>query len=114
MPAQKILAGRLSRDEMHARMFKATVYEIFRLGKEGTIMPYRWPDDTVFTRLDFNVEDGWCLTCGCKLTICDHRHRRLFTLNGPVHVVCKLAHCPHRVCPAHTQTLSPAAETALA
>src|SRR2546425_13177282 len=31
MPAQKILAGRLSRDEMHARMFKATVYEIFRL-----------------------------------------------------------------------------------
>ena len=47
-------------------------------------MPYRWPDDTVFTRLDFNVEDGWCLTCGCKLTICDHRHRRLFTLNGRV------------------------------
>jgi len=84
------------------------------LGKEGTIMPYRWPDDTVFTRLDFNVEDGWCRTCGCKLTVCDHRHRRLFTLNGPVHVVCKLAHCPHRVCPAHTQTFSPAAETALA
>jgi hypothetical protein len=83
-------------------------------GKEGTIMPYRWPDDTVFTRLDFNVEDGWCLTCGCKLTVCDHRHRRLFTLNGPVHVVCKLAHCPQRVCPAHTQTLSPAAETVLA
>jgi hypothetical protein len=27
----KILAVRLSRDEMHARMFKATVYEIFRL-----------------------------------------------------------------------------------
>ena len=33
MPAQKILAVRLSRDEMHARMFKATVYEIFRLGR---------------------------------------------------------------------------------
>jgi hypothetical protein len=27
----KILAVRLSRDEMHASMFKATVYEIFRL-----------------------------------------------------------------------------------
>src|SRR6476660_5702601 len=28
----KILEVRLPRDEMHARMFKATVYEIFRLG----------------------------------------------------------------------------------
>jgi len=77
-------------------------------------MPYRWSANTVFTRLDFNVEDGWCQTCGCKLTVCDHRHRRLFTLNGPVHVVCKLAHCPQRVCPAHTQTHSPEAETARA
>jgi catechol 2,3-dioxygenase-like lactoylglutathione lyase family enzyme len=32
MPEQKILAVRLSGDEMHARIFKATVYEIFRLG----------------------------------------------------------------------------------
>jgi len=31
----KILAVRLSRDEMHARMFKATVYEIFRLTGVG-------------------------------------------------------------------------------
>jgi hypothetical protein len=30
----KILAGRLSRDEMHARMCKATVYEIFRLAQD--------------------------------------------------------------------------------
>jgi hypothetical protein len=31
MPEPKILAVRLSGDEIHARMFKATVYEIFRL-----------------------------------------------------------------------------------
>jgi len=31
MLEQKILAVRLSGDEMHARIFKATVYEIFRL-----------------------------------------------------------------------------------
>jgi hypothetical protein len=82
-------------------------------GKEGTIMPYRWPEDTVFTRLDLQVEDRWCRTCGGRLTVCDHRHRRLFTLNGPVHVVCKLAHCPEQVCPAHLQTINPEAETAL-
>jgi hypothetical protein len=31
-----------------------------------------------------------------------------------LHVVCKLAHCPDQTCPAHTQTHSPEAETALA
>ena len=77
-------------------------------------MPYCWPDDTVFTRLELHVEDRRCHTCGGQLTVCDHRHRRLFTLTGPLHVVCKLAHCPDRTCPAHTQTHSPEAETALA
>ena len=77
-------------------------------------MPYRWPEDTVFTHLELHVEDRWCQTCGCRLTVCDHRHRRLFTLKGPLHVVCKLVHCPVRVCPAHTRTISPDAETALA
>jgi len=83
-------------------------------GKEGTTMPYRWPADMIFTRLDLTVEERWCQACGCRLTLCDHRHRRLFTLNGPLHVVCKLAHCPAAVCPAHTRTLSPESETALA
>jgi len=46
--------------------------------------------------------------------VCDHRHRRLCTLNGPVQAVWKRAHCPQRRCPAHTRTLSPEAETALA
>ena len=77
-------------------------------------MSYRWPADTIFTRLDFTVEERWCQTCGSRLTVCDHRQRRLFTLNGPVHVVCKLAHCPARACPAHPRTISPEAETALA
>jgi hypothetical protein len=83
-------------------------------GKKETAMPYCWPEDTVFTRLELHVEDRRCQTCGGPLTVCDHRHRRLFTLTGPLHVVCKLAHCPDRRCPAHTQTHSPEAETALA
>src|SRR5215471_8211448 len=77
-------------------------------------MAYRWPDDTVFTHLELHVEEQWCQTCGCRLRVCDHRHRRLFTLHGPLHVVCKLVHCPDRGCPAHPQTLSPEAETTIA
>jgi hypothetical protein len=26
--------------------------------------------------------------------ICDHRERRLHTLDGPVELICKLNHCP--------------------
>lgn len=77
-------------------------------------MPYRWPEDTEFTRIELTVEEQWCRTCGGALTICDHRHHRVFTLNGPLHLVCKLAHCPTHACPAHPQTLSPEAETAVA
>src|SRR5262247_1387974 len=77
-------------------------------------MAYRWPDETVFSRLALHVEEQWCQTCGGRLRVCDHRHRRVFTLHGPLQVVCKLVHCPERVCPAHPRTLSPEAETALA
>jgi len=83
------------------------------LAKEGIIMPYRWPEDTGFTRIELAVEERWCRTCGGALTTCDHRHHRVFTLNGPLHLVCKLAHCPTHACPAHPQTLSPEAETAI-
>ena len=77
-------------------------------------MSYHWPEETIFTRLELNVEDRWCQTCGCRLTVCDHRQRRLFTLQGAVHIVCKLVHCPERGCPAHPRTISPEAESALA
>jgi hypothetical protein len=83
------------------------------LVKEGIIMSYRWPEDTGFTRIELAVEERWCRMCGGALTTCDHRHHRVFTLNGPLHLVCKLAHCPTRACPAHPQTLSPEAETAI-
>src|SRR4051794_17746342 len=84
------------------------------LDKEGPIMPYCWPEDTRFTRIELVVEERWCRTCGGALTTCDHRHHRGFTLAGPRHLVCKLAHCPTRACPAHSQTISPEAETTIA
>ena len=39
--------------------------------------------------------------------ICDHRYRRIHTLEGPVQLVCKLNHCPDPDCPGHAQTKSP-------
>lgn len=73
-------------------------------------MRYRWPDETVFTQEILTVEQEACSACQRALTICDHRFHRIFTLNGPVEIVCKLAHCPDRDCPAHHHTFSPLAE----
>jgi len=46
--------------------------------------------------------------------ICDHRYRRIHTLDGPVQLVCKLNHCPDPACPGHAKTKSPELEITLA
>jgi hypothetical protein len=46
--------------------------------------------------------------------ICDHRHRHFFTLDCPVHLVCKLNHCPDPRCPGHSKTKSPEIESTIA
>lgn len=72
-----------------------------------------WPDDTVFHRLVLDVEQDRCALCGKPLHVCDHRFHRLHTLQGPVELVCRLAHCSDRACPVRSQTLSPEAELSL-
>src|SRR5207237_3066610 len=47
------------------------------------------------------------------LHICDHRFHRIHTLQGPVELVCRLAHCSDRICPLRCETLSPAAELSI-
>src|SRR3954453_52566 len=52
--------------------------------------------------------------CGRRMSICDHRYRRLHTLEGPVKLVCKLNHCPDPHCPGHSRTKSPEIEASIA
>src|SRR5262249_21491651 len=76
-------------------------------------MAYRWPDETVFSRLELHVEEQWCQTCGGRLRVCDHRHRRVFPLRAPPRAVVTWAHRPARAPPPPPRPLSPEAETAL-
>jgi hypothetical protein len=76
-------------------------------------MSPRWPDDTVFSRLVLDVESDQCELCGRPLHVCDHRFHRIHTLQGPLELVCRLAHCSDRACPERSQTISPAAELSL-
>jgi hypothetical protein len=77
-------------------------------------MPHPWPADTVFTRLELEPQNRHCPHCSGRLRLCDHRHRRLFTFDGPLHLVCKLAHCPDPLCPQHYRTVSPEDEGGIA
>jgi hypothetical protein len=77
-------------------------------------MAYRWPADTDFSLWELDVLDRNCPVCGRMMHICDHRHRRFHTLDGPVQLVCKLNHCPDPACPGHTKTKSPELEITLA
>jgi hypothetical protein len=76
-------------------------------------MGYRWPAEAAFTRRVLTVESEHCSQCGKRLHVCDHRLHRIHTFDGPVEIVCKLAHCPAADCPAHSHTLSPLAEAQL-
>jgi hypothetical protein len=73
-----------------------------------------WPEDTLFTRLELEPQDRACACCGRRMKLCDHRHRRFFSLQGPIHLVCKLAHCGDELCPGHHYTVSPEEEIGIA
>jgi hypothetical protein len=77
-------------------------------------MPHRWPHDTDFALWELDVLDRDCAFCGRRMYICDHRYRRVFTLDGPVQLVCKLNHCPDPRCPGHSKTKSPEIEATIA
>ena len=77
-------------------------------------MPHLWPAETDFATWELDVLDRDCPHCGRRMYICDHRHRHFFTLDGPVHLVCKLNHCPDPRCPGHSKTKSPEIEPTIA
>lgn len=76
-------------------------------------MRYPWPSQTPFQELTLVPEDRQCEMCGGPRHICDHRHHRFFTLQGPVHLVSKLCRCADPACAGSHVTVSPAQELSL-
>jgi len=77
-------------------------------------MPCHWPADTDFALWELDVLDRDCPVCGRMMYVCDHRYRRVHTLEGPVELVCKLNHCPDPACAGHPKTKSPEEEVTIA
>jgi hypothetical protein len=77
-------------------------------------MSYAWPEDTDFALWELDVLDRDCPVCGHWMYVCDHRYRRVHTLDGPVQLVCKLNHCPDPRRLGHAKTKSPELEMTIA
>src|SRR3954463_5895483 len=77
-------------------------------------MPHLRPADTAFAYCELDVLDRDCPSCGRMMHICDYRYRRLFTLDGPLQLACKLNLCPDPNCPGHAKTRSPEVEITIA
>jgi hypothetical protein len=76
-------------------------------------MRFRWPEGTSFQQLVLDVEQTCCDRCGCSLHICGHRRHRFYTLQHPLEVCCRVAHCSNAACPSRPHTLSPVRELSL-
>ena len=77
---------------------------------------FRWDPTAAYRELVLEPEpaDRFCAHCGAFTHIFDHRDRRLFVFEGPVHLVSKLAHCSNKGCPGHAEVLESPAEMMLA
>lgn len=73
-------------------------------------MPTPWPSNTEFKKMELNVEDRACPACGRKMHVCDHRHHRVHSFGGPLHLLMRLVHCPEPECPCYHRTFSPDSE----
>ena len=73
-------------------------------------MPHLWAEDTVFRRVTLDVQDRQCSECDRGMHICDHRTRKIFTLQGPWLLVNRLVCCPDKSCPGRGRTFSPELE----
>ena len=76
-------------------------------------MARRWPKDLAWTKIILEVEDASCGECGRRMHVCDYRHHRIYRLDGPRHLVCKLVRCAVPACPNHSRTFGPERELTL-
>ena len=70
-------------------------------------MARQWPKDLAWVEVILEVENPWCGLCGRRMHVRAHGHHRIFTFDGPVHLICKLMQCTDSACPNHYRTFGP-------
>ena len=57
-------------------------------------MSHIWPAETVFDEVDLFLHGLRCGHCQTEVRMLGHRHRRVFTLDGPQLLIIRVGHCP--------------------
>lgn len=73
-------------------------------------MSTRWPAETEFRKIVLKAEDNGCRICGSALIIRSVRIHRIYSLEGPIQLVCKLSCCSNRDCGERKKLISPRSE----
>jgi hypothetical protein len=73
-------------------------------------MSSKWPSETQFREVILKVEDNVCKICGSKLIIRSERIHRIYSLEGPIKLVCKLSCCSNWQCNGRTTLINPKSE----
>lgn len=77
-------------------------------------MARRSPQGSAVAKVVLEPVDPFCGECGRRMHVRNHRRRRIYSLDGPLLLECKLVQCPHAACPNHRRTFSPEQELTLA
>jgi hypothetical protein len=73
-------------------------------------MPSKWPAGTRFREIVLKVEDNVCKLCGSALIIRSERIHRIYSLKGPIKLVCKLSCCSNKQCSERKTLINPKSE----
>ncbi len=76
-------------------------------------MPSTWPANVQFKEIILKVENKRCRVCGSTLVIRKDRIHCIYSLKGPLKLVCKLSCCSNKRCPARRTLISPKSEIPL-
>lgn len=74
----------------------------------------RWPERVEFKPVVLEPEERDCAQCGRFTHISDHKHRYLYSLGNPLHVLSKVACCPDKGCAGHAEKQVSPAEMSMA
>lgn len=77
-------------------------------------MARRLPKDSGCKEVVLEHDDLFCSACGKRMHVKRNRHRRVYTLHGPVRYVAPMIHCPDGACANYGRTFGPEQELKLA
>ncbi len=73
-------------------------------------MPSKWLNDIEFEEVILTVEEKTCRVCGSNLKIRKSQIHRIYSLERPLKLVCKLSCCTNTQCVGRRTLLSPKSE----